>query len=150
MKRTVVIAFLIGCVFSVAGAGAQSAEQNRLDALMAKWLRSLNTENIADYSSCYWNDATVLTYDTKGSHRMLRGINAIRANQQNWFDGADYASFKLTYPQPDRFSQGMRGSWVYVYNNIDRYRYMEAFYFEERSGEYRIVHQLLVSNLAIP
>lgn len=117
---------------------------------MAKWLHSLTAENIADYASCYWPDATVLTYDTKGAPRMLSGIEAIRANQQQWFDATDYAAMNLTYSAPDRFAEHAPEEWVYIYNNIDRYRYLEAFYIEQRSGEYRIVNQLLVSNLLVP
>ncbi len=150
MRRLVVVAILIGCLSSVMSASAQSADRSEIDALMAKWLHALNTENISDYASCYWDDATVLGYDTAGNSGVFRGINAIRAHQQQWFDGADYAAMNLTYSPPDRFTLGSPTSWVYVYDNSERYRFIEAFYFERRSGEYRIVHQFLISGVQIP
>jgi len=150
MKKIVVIALLIGFSLQAADLFAQGTDQDKVDALMNRWIRSLTTENIEQYASCYWKDATQLIYDTKGSSTLFEGIAAIRNKQQQWFENADYASMNLIYPEPNRFPYGGSSSWVYVYNNIGKYRYLEAFYIERRAEEFRIIDQILVSNVVVP
>ena len=133
-----------GVVFFASFASAEDGVQKKLDTLMDTWISSLPKEDIDALISCYWPDATKVVYNPNGQSYMLEGSAAIKQDQQAWFDGVDYAFFNLKYPEPERFLPKSGGTPVYIYNYTE-HNFIDVFYFQNRSGTYRIIrHMLLV------
>jgi hypothetical protein len=58
----------------------------------------------------------------------------------------DYESLNLEYPEPERFLPKTGDTPVYVYNYRE-HKFIDVFYFQKRTGKYRIIHHILLINL---
>jgi hypothetical protein len=129
---------------------AQNADRSTTDALMSTWITSLQSENIEGFASCYWPDATLFSFNPNGNSSLLEGVGAIKSNQATLFAAFDYKAMNLTYPQALRFPSMRSAKSIYVYDNRAKFGYIEIFYLEGRSGEYRILNQVMTMGLAPP
>jgi hypothetical protein len=146
MKRAVLPLIVICGVLLIASSSyAQDAAQRELDSLMNQWVNSLKTENIDSFADCYWQDAQSVRFDPAGGSRLLEGASAIRGAQAEWFARVDYPSLGLDYPEPARFLPGAGDMPVYVFN-VTKFKFIDIFYFQKRSGRYRILKHVLLLN----
>ncbi len=148
-KNLLLLIATVLMLFPLSLSVADTQEQVQLDQLMQKWISALTTENIEAMASCYWPEATKIIYNPNRTSSMLEGIEEIRENQQRLFDKFDYPSMHLQYPNPKRFLPGSVSEEerrpVYIYDNKKR-GFIDIFFFEKRSGEYRIIQHLLLIN----
>ena len=141
--------FVPGCIVVLllvlypAMMSAQSAVQRQIDTLMKTWEKALVTEDLDTLIDCYWPDALSVTYNRNGESAMQDGSRAIRREQEGWFDQLDYPSLGLKYPEPQRFLPEQSDKPVYIYDYSSS-GFMDIFYFEKRSGEYRISKHVLL------
>ncbi|MBN1834926.1 MAG: hypothetical protein JW820_03685 [Spirochaetales bacterium] len=135
--------WLGGAAVQPPGLAADPAAQVELDALMQRWITALLNEDLEGMLECYWPDAVSISYDPAGWSELLEGTEAIRRSQEAVFAEYDYPSLGLVYPEPARFFPQTDSLAVYVYNCID-FRFIDVFYFEERSGELRIRRHVLL------
>jgi hypothetical protein len=117
--------------------------QEAIDALMARWIGALVSEDSETLAGCYWPEAVSISYDPSGGSELLEGGAAIRQSIEAVFAEYDYPSLGMVYPEPTRFFPQNDTVPVYVYNYVE-YRFIDVFYFEERMGEYRILRHLLL------
>ncbi len=144
MKRIASSVILnIVLVLSVFPAFTDNQAQGKLDMLMDKWTTSLSSEDIDSMVSCYWPEVLDITYSTNGKSSSRVGIDAVRENQQMLFDRIDYPSLHLNYPEPARFIPESGDLPIYIYDYREK-NFMDIFYFEKRSGEYRIIRHILL------
>lgn len=144
MKCRMVVPAVLGlCLLQPALLRADSPQQAELDALMGRWIEALKSEDSDTLVECYWPDAVSITYDPSGGSELLEGRQAIRESQDAVFAQYDYPSLGLEYPEPARFFPQNGDLPAYIYNYVD-YRFIDVFYFEKRSGEYRILRHLLL------
>jgi hypothetical protein len=145
MKRSAAVAVLclLQLLWLAAPLRADSPLQGELDTLMARWIEALKNEDSETLMSCYWSDAVSITYDPSGGSELLEGTAAIRESTETVFAEYDYPSLGLEYPEPERFFPLRDSLPVYIYNYVD-YRFIDVFYFQRRSGEYRIVRHILL------
>ena len=144
--KTIVIALalsLTGMLLQPPDLRADSTLQDRLDALMDRWIEALKSEDSDGMLECYWPEAVSISYDPAGGSELLEGLDAIRQSQEAVFAQYDYPSLGLEYPEPARFFPEADSLPVYIYNYVD-YRFIDIFYFEERSGEVRILRHVLL------
>jgi len=143
--RTLFVAAVLGlCQFvCLSPLRAEPAAREELDALMTRWIEALKSEDIDTLMSCYWPDAVSVSYDPTGGSELLEGTDAIRASTEAVFEAYDYPSLGLEYPEPARFFPTRDDLPVYIYNYLD-YRFIDIFYFQTRSGEYRIRRHVLL------
>ena len=144
--KTVVLAFalvLAGTLAQPPRLQAESPLQASLDALMARWIGALESEDIGGMLECYWPEAVSISYDPAGGSELLEGRQAIRESQEAVFAEYDYPSLGLEYPEPARFFPNTDSLPVYIYNYVD-FRFIDVFYFQERAGEVRILRHLLL------
>jgi hypothetical protein len=123
--------------------GADPAARAPLDALMHRWIGALKAEDLDTLMSCYWPDALSISYDPTGGSELLEGTEAIRGSTAAVFEAYDYPSLGLEYPEPARFFPTQDDLPVYIYNYVD-FRFIDIFYFQARSGEYRIMRHVLL------
>ena len=147
MKKTAPLVVVALMFFSSIAAWAQGTGRVTGEQLMRQWIAALRSEDINGYASCYWPEATLLSYNTNGDSKLLEQVEAIRRNQKMLFDNFDFASMNLTYANPRRIESGSGSREIFVYDNREHNGYIEMFYLEKRSGEFRIVNQVLVMGL---
>lgn len=146
MKRAV-LCFLVlaGALLLVPCSFAQEAVQRELDALANKWVNALLSEDLAAWADCYWPDAVSVHYNPAGDSKLLEGSAAIRNEQAGWFANVDYAAMGLVYPEPARFLPGSGDMPVYIFN-VKQFKFLDIFYFQKRSGRYKILKHILVQD----
>ena len=140
----VVLAFCLGgSLLQTLPLQADPSLQGSLDALMERWIEALKREDSEEILDCYWPEAVSVSYDPAGGSELLEGLQAIRESLEAVFAEYDYPSLGLEYPEPARFFPDADTLPVYIYNYVD-FRFIDIFYFEERSGEVRILRHILL------
>ncbi|HUX21883.1 MAG TPA: hypothetical protein VMW69_11640 [Spirochaetia bacterium] len=150
MKKRLLLIAMILSTFTVSVAFAQGADYALTDGLMSKWIRALQSEDIGSFASCYWPEATLFSFNPSETSTLLEGVDSIQSNQASLFAAFDYGAMNLSYPKAARFPSRGNNRVIYVYDNRERFGYIEIFYLERRAGEYRILNQILTMGLPQP
>lgn len=144
--KTVVVVLALclgGTLLRTVPLAADPSLQGELDGLMERWIEALKREDSEEILDCYWPEAVSVSYDPTGGSELLEGLQAIRESLEAVFAEYDYPSLGLEYPEPARFFPEADTLPVYIYNYVD-FRFIDIFYFEERSGEVRILRHILL------
>jgi Ca2+-binding EF-hand superfamily protein/ketosteroid isomerase-like protein len=133
-----VLALVVG--FAVPAAIAAPAEKE-IDALMQGWIAALRSKNLNRMMEAYWPDAVRVVVQPGQPERRLRGVEEIRRQQREFFDGrAGFA--ELRYPEPERNVKGNNARFVYRVEGPG-FRYVEHFVFSKKAGKWKIAEQIL-------
>ena len=119
----------------------QSPETERaLDELMERWTEGLRSENLDLMMSAYWPEAELVTAFPDGE-QVFAGFDAIAAYQDGGFRGSDlFAELEVLPAGSEATPEGPRR----IYEVIGPgFVMINSFLFQQREGQWRIIHQLV-------
>ena len=119
----------------------ESPEVRRaLDGIMERWIEGLKTENLDLLMSAYWPEAELVMAGPEGE-QVFAGFDAIAGFQDSGFRGSDlYAEMSVTELRSERDPGGPRR--VYEVGGPG-FAILNSFTYQEREGEWRIIHQVI-------
>jgi len=119
----------------------ESPEVRRiLDEVMERWIEGLKTENLDLLMSAYWPEAELVMAGPEGE-QFFSGFETIAEFQGEGFRSSDfYAEVEVSEPRIESDPGGPRR--VYEVHGPG-FIMLNSFLFQEREGEWRIIHQVI-------
>jgi hypothetical protein len=135
-----VLAVLIPVACTTTPSGEAPEVRRALNEVMERWTEGLKTENLDLMMSAYWPEAQLVTVFPEGE-QVFAGFDAIAGFQDGGFRGSDlYAGMAVTELRAEADPGGPRR--VYAVGGPG-FSLLNSFTYQEREGEWRIIHQLI-------
>ena len=137
-------------LFACASAPEQITQEDRtaIDAVVNKWVKSLQTKDMEGLVDTYWPDFVRTSKDANGSvTETVQGIEEFKVKQQEMFDQGDF--FKLiVYSNPQRDFKSELGEPIYkIFGKVGEgeWGWQDIFQLTKRNGEWRIIDHILIA-----
>jgi len=111
-----------------------------LDGIMEHWIEGLKSENLDLLMSAYWPEAELVMAGPQGE-QVFAGFDAIAEFQDSGFRGSDlYAEMTVT----ELRGEADPGGPIRVYEaGGPGFAMLNSFTYQEREGQWRIIHQVI-------
>jgi len=142
MKKSALILLIIllplACITTPPGESPEV--QRALDEVMERWIEGLKTENLDLLMSAYWPEAELIIAGPEGE-QVFAGFDAIAGSQDEGFRSSDiYREMEVFKAGSEATPEGTR--WIYEVHGPG-FMMFNIFLFQEREGEWRIIHQVI-------
>jgi hypothetical protein len=135
-----VLAVLIPLACATTPSGESPEVRRALDEVMERWIEGLKSENLDLLMGAYWPEAELVMAGPEGE-QVFAGFDAIAEFQDSGFRGSDlYADMTVTVLPEEADPGGPRR--VYEVGGPG-FAILNNFLFQEREGQWRIIHQVI-------
>ncbi len=142
MKKFLLLVLIVMLPLACATAppGESPEVRRALDEVMERWIEGLKTENLDLLMSAYWPEAELVMAGSEGE-QVFAGFDAIAGFQDSGFRGSDmYAEMTVAELRGEADPGGPRR--VYQVGGPG-FAILNSFTFQERAGQWRIIHQVI-------
>lgn len=149
MKKIITGGLVILLLFACATApkGITPEDRAAIDAVVNKWVKTLQTENLEGFSDTYWPEVVHTSKKADGSvTESIRGIEDLKAQQREWFDKWDFYA-RLVYSEPQRDFESQPGKAIYTISgklDQEKWGWQDIFQLTKRNREWRIIEHVLI------